>query len=78
LANGLDVKCVETIDLSTSKHNQTNMTCHYQKRFLIFLLKPKCLTLWIYDLDVISFHFVKLIIVKTTFLGIDQNGKDCL
>jgi hypothetical protein len=54
------------------------MTCHYQKIFLILLFKPKCLTLWIYDLDIISCHFVKLTIVKTKFLGIDQNGKDCL
>ncbi len=46
---------------STSKYNLTNMPCHClegSKKILLAMLK--CLTFWIYDLDIISCLFVKV------------------
>jgi hypothetical protein len=60
LATKLNVGSVETIDMSTNVHESTNMACHYWRRFLIQLAKPRCLTLWIYDLDITNYHYVKV------------------
>jgi hypothetical protein len=61
LTTKLNVGSVEIINMSTSVHKLTNMACHYWRRFLIQLAKPRCLTLWIYDLDITNYHYVKVI-----------------
>jgi hypothetical protein len=61
LATKLNVGSVEIIDMTRIVHELTNMACHYWRRFLIQLAKPRCLTLWIYDLDITNYHYVKVI-----------------
>jgi hypothetical protein len=51
LANGLNIRCVKNIDLLTNGQNFISMSCHCQRKLVVILAKPRCLTLWIYDLD---------------------------
>jgi hypothetical protein len=51
LANGLNIGHVKNIDLLTNGHNLISMSCHCQRRLLVILAKPRCLTLWIYNID---------------------------
>jgi len=37
------------------------MACHYWRRFFIQSAKPRSLTLWIYDLDITNYQYVKVI-----------------
>jgi hypothetical protein len=60
LAIGLNDGCVKIIDLSISRHNLTSMACHYQRKILIIMAKPSCLTFWIYDANITNFHFRKM------------------
>jgi hypothetical protein len=62
LAIKLNVKCVEIINLLTSRYDMISQICHakcYQRRFLL-LAKPRCLTFCIFDLDITICHFVKV------------------
>ncbi len=60
LAIGLKVGNVGIIDLSTNGHELTNMLCHCQKIFLMLLATLKCLALWIYNMNIINCHFMKV------------------
>jgi hypothetical protein len=74
-ATKLNVGSVETINMSTSVHDLTNMACHYWRRFLIQLAKPSCLTLWIYDLVITNNHYVKVIRSRLHIGALIKMGK---
>jgi hypothetical protein len=75
LASKLNVGSVEIIDMSRNVHELTNMACPYWRRFPIQLAKLRCLTLWIYDLDIMNYQYVKVIRSRLHIGALTKRGR---